>query len=47
MPVATLEYVDCPNADDACFELTLDGAVTAIHFTWDGQRHVLTSVTLP
>jgi hypothetical protein len=47
MPVAMLEYVNCANADDACFELTLDAAVTTIHFSWDGQRHILSSVTLP
>ena len=47
LPVATLTQVVCGNVADACFELILDGAVTAIHFSWDGQRHVLSSVTLP
>jgi hypothetical protein len=47
MPAATLESVDCMDPADACFELTLDGAVTEIHFAWDGQRHALNWVTLP
>ena len=47
IPAATLENVPCSSGEDACFELTLDGALTQIHFAWDGQRHVLSSVDLP
>ncbi len=47
MPAATLAHVKCKKAEDACFKLTLNGAATAIHFTWDGKRHVLSSVSLP
>ena len=45
MPVASLDEVPCADDEDVCFELTLDGGVTAIHFDWDGQRHLLGSVT--
>jgi len=46
-PVVDLHETPCPIAEDACFSLSLDGATTTIHFTWDGSRHVLTSVDVP
>ncbi|MDP6946041.1 MAG: hypothetical protein QF464_17970, partial [Myxococcota bacterium] len=41
LPVATLLEVTCADPDDVCFDLTMDGVVTAIDFDWDGARHVL------
>lgn len=46
-PDASLTTVPCSNLQDACFELSLDTAITSIHFVWNGARHVLSSVTYP
>ena len=47
VPETSLEPVACENPMDACFELSIAGAITQVHFQWDGARHVLHRVNLP